>query len=106
MKSPPNLASRHVTSRPADEVLDPETVEMLGTNEYLVRRYRDQTLSADAPGTLVNLNVNYDASGSSTPHVPEICWAGSGREESPDSCILFWWSRASGGGTAASSTSP
>ena len=31
-----------------------------------------------------NLNVNYYPTGSSTPHVPEICWVGSGRQEAAD----------------------
>jgi hypothetical protein len=73
----------------SDAVLDAETVEALGTSEYLVRRYRDQTLAAGTAGVLVNLNVNYYAMGTSTPHVPEICWAGGGREESPNSRVTF-----------------
>jgi hypothetical protein len=73
----------------ADEVLDAETVESLGTNEYLVRRYRDHTLPVGTPGSLMNLNVNYYGIGTSTPHVPEVCWAGSGREESPNSRVTF-----------------
>jgi hypothetical protein len=72
-----------------DEVLDTETVETLGTTEYLVRRYRNNSLPADAPGALVNLNVNYYGTGTSTPHVPEICWAGSGRVEVPNSRVNF-----------------
>lgn len=71
---------RYEASAP-DEVLDPEVVETLGTTEYLVRQYRDKTVSGGEKGALINLNVNFYATGSSTPHVPEICWAGSGREE-------------------------
>lgn len=64
-----------------DEVLNAETLETLGTVDYLVRPYRDTTLAADAAGSVVNLNLNYYATGTSTPHVPEVCWAGSGRVE-------------------------
>lgn len=72
-----------------DEVLNAETIETLGTNEYLVRRYRDVSLPVDTAGSLVNLNVNYYAMGTSTPHVPEICWAGSGRQECSNSRVSF-----------------
>ncbi|HEY4330813.1 MAG TPA: hypothetical protein VGN88_13815 [Phycisphaerae bacterium] len=65
----------------SDEILDSEVVETLGTTDYLVRQYRDETLAQQLPGALVNLNLNYYPTGSSTPHVPEICWAGSGRDE-------------------------
>ena len=40
-------------------------------------------------GGFFNLNVNYYATGSSTPHVPETCWAGAGRVESTDSRVIF-----------------
>jgi hypothetical protein len=79
---------RYVAAGP-DEVMDPEMVETLGTTDYLVRQYHDTTLAADLPGSFVNLNVNYYATGTSTPHVPEICWAGSGMEEAPGSRALF-----------------
>jgi hypothetical protein len=72
-----------------DKSLDAEMIETLGTPDYLVRRYRDTTLEASAPGALLNLNVNYYATGTSTPHVPEICWAGSGMEEASASRISF-----------------
>ena len=73
-------AGRYLAAGP-DEVLNAETVETLGTADYLVRRYRDTTLPAGAPGAVVNLNLNYYATGTSTPHVPEICWGGAGRVE-------------------------
>jgi len=82
------LGTRYVADGP-DEVLDAETVETLGTEDYLVRRYRDQTVASKVPGELINLNVNYYATGTSTPHVPEICWAGSGMEEAAVSRRLF-----------------
>jgi hypothetical protein len=71
----------HYRAADADEILDEETVETLGTEQYLVRRYEDATVPPGAPGAAVNLNVNYYATGSSSPHVPEVCWKGNGREE-------------------------
>jgi hypothetical protein len=79
---------RYVASG-ADEVLDAEMVETLGTTEYLVRRYRDQTIGMGEAGSGVNLNVNYYGTGTSTPHVPEVCWAGSGRVEAASSRVGF-----------------
>jgi hypothetical protein len=79
---------RYVADKP-DEVLDPETVEALGTHDYLVREYHDTQAKADAPGEFLNLNVNYYAHGSSSPHVPEVCWAGNGRREAPGSGEIF-----------------
>jgi hypothetical protein len=73
----------------SDEVLDPETVETLGTEHYLVRCYQDKSVTAGAPGSAVNLNVNYYPTGTSTPHVPEVCWAGSGRVEAANSRVTF-----------------
>jgi hypothetical protein len=68
---------RYLAAGP-DQKMNAEMVESLGTTDYLVRQYRDTTLAANALGSIVNLNLNYYESGSSTPHVPEICWAGSG----------------------------
>jgi hypothetical protein len=73
----------------SDEVLDSETVETLGTEHYLVRRYQDRSVPAGEPGTTVNLNVNYYPTGTSSPHVPEVCWAGSGRTEAANSRVTF-----------------
>ncbi len=72
-----------------DQVLAPEIVETLGTADYLVREYRDRNVADGQRGGLFNLNVNYYATGSSTPHVPETCWAGAGRVESDDSRVVF-----------------
>jgi hypothetical protein len=73
-------AERYLAAGP-DEVLNAETVETLGTSDYLVRPYRDTAVAAGADGAVVNLNLNYYATGTSSPHVPETCWAGSGRAE-------------------------
>ena len=82
------LPVRYISTKP-DEVLSPEIVDTLGTDKYLVREYVDKTVSAGAPGTILNLNVNYYATGSSTPHVPETCWKGNGRVETSNSRINF-----------------
>jgi hypothetical protein len=72
-----------------DQVLRTDYEETLGTNEYVMREYLDKTLPADAPGSLISLNVNYYDTGSSTPHVPEICWAATGREEADTTRNIF-----------------
>jgi hypothetical protein len=79
---------RYISTK-TDEVLDPETVDTLGTDKYLVRQFEDKTLSQTSPGAILTLNVNYYPMGSSTPHVPEACWKGVGREEAPNSRIVF-----------------
>lgn len=80
--------ARYVALKP-DEVLDEDTVETLGTSNYLVREYADNLRHPGEPPIAVNFNVNYYATGSSTPHVPENCWAGTGREEAPESRMEF-----------------
>jgi hypothetical protein len=79
---------RYIAEKP-DEVLDAEVVEALGTHEYLVREYHDTQAKAESPGEYMNLNLNYYAHGSSTPHVPEVCWVGAGRLEAPGSGEIF-----------------
>ena len=71
---------RYEATKP-DVVLESEVVSTLGTTKYLVREYHDLTLKDEEPGSIINLNVNYYPSGSSTPHVPENCWVGNGREQ-------------------------
>ena len=56
--------------------MNEETVQTLGTREYLLRTYEDQTVPEGTPGRLINLNVNYYASGDSTLHVLETRWTG------------------------------
>ena len=68
-----------------DEVMDEEMVATLGTSNYVVRQYSDISRKPGELGDAVNFNVNYYATGSSSPHVPEVCWAGTGREEVGDS---------------------
>jgi hypothetical protein len=68
-----------------DENLDPDIVESLGTKEYLLRHYVDTTKKPGDVGYDLRLNLNYYGTGSATPHVPEICWAGAGMQEAADS---------------------
>jgi hypothetical protein len=68
-----------------DGTLEPGIVETLGTKEYLLRTYVDQTKKASEVGRALNLNLNYYGSGSTQMHVPEICWAGAGMEQAPSS---------------------
>jgi hypothetical protein len=82
------IGSHYISERP-DEVLDHEVMETLGTHDYLVREYRDNRVKPGELGELINLNVNYYATGSSSPHVPEVCWVGSGRHEAPGSGEVF-----------------
>jgi len=65
----------------ADEILEETVVEVLGTNDYLIRDYRDSHKTSEDPTQTLRLNINYYGSGSSTTHIPENCWAGSGMKE-------------------------
>lgn len=61
-----------------DRQLDAEVIESLGTKDYLLRQYRDTSKKPEELGAFISLNLNFYASGSATPHVPDICWAGNG----------------------------
>jgi hypothetical protein len=79
---------RYITEHP-DETMPEDVLQVLGTRDYLLRAYTDTTKPASDPGAMLALNVNYYATGNSTPHVPEICWAGSGLEEASDKRKTF-----------------
>jgi hypothetical protein len=79
---------RYVATEP-DEILEKDIVDSLGTPDYLVRQYTDTTKKPGEPGWLINLNLNYYPTGDSTPHVPEICWAGGGWQEADNSRNFF-----------------
>lgn len=70
---------------PVDRNLEPDIVEALGTKEYLLRPYFDQTKKPGDVGYELDLNLNYFGTGSATPHVPEVCWKGAGMVEADDS---------------------
>ncbi|MGN6367202.1 MAG: exosortase-associated EpsI family protein [Phycisphaerae bacterium] len=83
MKKQLGEGPRYVANRP-DDALEEDILQVLGTRDYLLREYTDTTKKSDQPGATLDLNVNYYPTGSATPHVPEICWAGSGLEEAKD----------------------
>jgi hypothetical protein len=87
---PANLGtSVQYTAFGPDEIIDAEGIETLGTSDYLLRRFSEKPDKPGDPSSLVSLNLNYYATGSSTPHVPEICWAANGMEEAPNSRQYF-----------------
>lgn len=69
--------NRYVSSGP-DRTLDKEIVAVLGTEDYLLRNYQDTQKRDGDLGRDLSLNLNFYATGSATPHVPEVCWAGNG----------------------------
>jgi hypothetical protein len=77
------MGSQYVADRP-DDAMEEGTLQVLGTKDYLLRQYTDVTKQTGQPGAILALNVNYYSTGSSTPHVPEICWAGSGLQEAKE----------------------
>jgi hypothetical protein len=82
------LGGRYVAEGP-DEIMDEETVDVLGTKDYLLRTYMDTTKHAGDVGQELKLNLNYYATGNASPHVPEICWAGNGMNEASSSRRYF-----------------
>jgi hypothetical protein len=76
------------TTDGADEVIGADGLATLGTNDYLLRTFVEKVKPGD-PHAKVRLNLNYYATGSSTPHVPEICWTASGMQEAPNSRRVF-----------------
>jgi hypothetical protein len=92
LQQPLALLNKNIGGIPAryvaegeDRTMTEEILEVLGTREYLLRRYVDLRQPAESPTSALHVNLNYYATGSSTPHVPEICWAGSGMIEAPGS---------------------
>jgi hypothetical protein len=83
-----DIATRYVADGP-DRPMDEAQVEVLGTNDYLLRAYQDMKKRPGEPTSVLHLNLNYYPSGSSAPHVPEICWAGVGKKEAGRSRYVF-----------------
>ncbi len=77
------------TAEGPDEVMDDETVDVLGTKDYLLRTYTDLMKHSGEVGTKLKLNLNYYSTGNANPHVPEICWAGAGMNEAASSRRSF-----------------
>ncbi|MEM9881960.1 MAG: exosortase/archaeosortase family protein [Planctomycetota bacterium] len=62
-----------------EEVLPPEIVDELGTEDYLSRWYRDTRVPEGEPGHLVRLHVAYYTGMTDTvPHVPDRCFVAGG----------------------------
>lgn len=71
----------------ADERLSAETMAVLGTHDYLIRQYEDTAMPPGSPGSLVQINLNYYPTDFATPHVPNVCWVGSGLKRVKDRLI-------------------
>lgn len=65
-----------------DHLMEEATLEELGTREYLLRGFANPA-KPQGLGSRFMVNLNYYPTGSSTPHVPDICWKGSGLEKHP-----------------------
>ena len=72
-----------------DSKLSADVVQVLGTHEYLLRKYWDSRLPRNAPGAIVSLNLNYYPTDFATPHVPNVCWIGIGLKRIHDSLIVI-----------------
>jgi hypothetical protein len=71
-----------------DRYLEPHMVQALGAKSYLLRDYGDDTKRSDDPGSILAMNLNYYDTGSASPHVPDICWVGSGRVKIRDEQMI------------------
>lgn len=62
-----------------DQLLPPEIVDELGTEDYLSRWYKDTSVPEGQPGHLVRLHVAYYTGINDTvPHVPDRCFVAGG----------------------------
>lgn len=62
-----------------DQLLPPEIVDELGTEDYLSRWYRDTSIDEGQPGHMVRLHVAYYTGINDTvPHVPDRCFVAGG----------------------------
>ncbi|MEO1235375.1 MAG: exosortase/archaeosortase family protein [Planctomycetota bacterium] len=62
-----------------DDVLAPEIVDELGTEDYLSRWYEDTRFAPNEPGRMVRLHVAYYTGLVDTvPHVPDRCFVAGG----------------------------
>lgn len=70
------LAPYRVVKR---NVLDPMTLEALGTDMYLSWQLENETLPRKDPLRVAHLLVTYDSGGNNlVPHTPDVCWVGGG----------------------------
>ena len=73
----------------ADERLSAETLAVLGTHDYLIRKYEDTAMPPDSPASLVQINLNFYPTDFATPHVPNVCWVGAGLQRVKDNLITI-----------------
>ncbi|NNM87392.1 MAG: exosortase-associated EpsI family protein [Phycisphaerae bacterium] len=73
----------------ADERLSAETLAVLGTHDYLIRKYEDTAMPPDSPASVVQINLNYYPTDFATPHVPNVCWVGAGLQRVKDDLITI-----------------
>ncbi|RME36519.1 MAG: exosortase-associated EpsI family protein [Planctomycetota bacterium] len=65
----------------ARQVLEPEIVEALGTDQYLYWTLEDTSVEPTDPLRYANLFVTYDTGGRNlVPHRPDVCFLGAGYE--------------------------
>ncbi len=62
-----------------DDVLSPEVVDALGTEQYLSRLYEDTSIPEGQPGRIVRVHIAYYTGLVDTvPHVPDRCFVAGG----------------------------
>ena len=62
-----------------DDVLSPDVVEVLGTEHYLSRLYKDTSVPDGQPGQVVRVHIAYYTGMVDTvPHVPDRCFVAGG----------------------------
>ncbi|MEM9418232.1 MAG: exosortase [Planctomycetota bacterium] len=62
-----------------DQILPPEIIDELGTEDYLSRLYRNNNFAEGQPGSLIRLHVAYYTGINDTvPHVPDRCFVAGG----------------------------
>jgi hypothetical protein len=72
----------------SDDIMQPDILDALGTKLYLLRNYAKVGANNKPSDDLVALNINYYEKGTATPHVPDICWVGSGLTNWKDEQIV------------------
>lgn len=86
---PRTLGVFRVPPGSADERLSAETLAVLGTHDYLIRKYEDTAMPPGSPASVVQINLNYYPTDFATPHVPNVCWVGAGMQRVKDDLIVI-----------------
>jgi hypothetical protein len=69
-----------IESQNKSRIQDSQTVESLGTEQYILWQLEDAQAESDSPTRRCALFITYYGSPNKVPHVPEECYAGSGYE--------------------------